>query len=132
MKFFTALIQKDILTTVDIGPLESLTTIYEILMKLSENGMKCNPLKYNWMVQETNFLGHWMTPNHIKLMKKKFNAILKMGRPKNPNEVQSFICVVNFYKYLFPRHAHLLALLTEITGNVHSCRVTKKNARFAQ
>ena len=41
---------------------EHLTLVDQVLKQLSNNGMKCNPLKCNWIVKETNFLGYWMTP----------------------------------------------------------------------
>ena len=82
---------------------------------MEENGMKCNPLKCDWMVQETDFLGHLMTLTHIKPMKKKIDAIFQIGRPNNATEARSFIGVVNFYKSLFPCSAYLLAPLTELT-----------------
>ena len=77
--------------------------------------MKVNPLKCNWAVQETYFLGYWMTPTAVKPMKKKIDAVLKMEPPKNKGEARSFIRVVNFYKSLWP--AHLLDPLAELTCN---------------
>ena len=52
--------------------------IDKLLSLLAEAGMKCNPLKCTWVVQETSFLGRWMTPTAVKPMKKTVNAILKM------------------------------------------------------
>ena len=52
--------------------------IDKLLSVLAATGMKCNPLKCAWAVQETSFLGYWMTPTALKPMKKKVNAILKM------------------------------------------------------
>ena len=71
--------------------------IDKLLTALAEAGMKCNPLKCAWAVQETSFLGHWMTPTAVKPMKKKIDAILKMDSPKNQTQVCSFIGAVNFY-----------------------------------
>ena len=52
--------------------------IDKLLSVLAAAGMKCNPLKCTWAVQETSFLGYWMTPTAVKPMKKKVNAIFKM------------------------------------------------------
>ena len=78
--------------------------------------MKCNPLKCDWAVEETDFLGYWMTLNAVKTMKKKIDAILKLDRPRNLTETRSFIGTVNYYKSLWPRRAHALASHNEITG----------------
>ena len=43
----------------------------KLLSVLAAAGMKCNPLKCAWEVQETSFLGYWMTPTAVKPMKKK-------------------------------------------------------------
>ena len=96
---------------------KNIMVVDKILTNLEENDMKCNPLKCKWAVQDTDFFGHWMTPTHIKPMKKKIDAILRMGRPTTPTQARSFIGAVNFYKSLYPRRAHLLAPLTDLTGN---------------
>ena len=67
-------------------------------------------------MEKTDFLGYWMTPNAVKPMKKKFDAILKIGRLRNPTEARSFIGAVNYYKSLWPRRVHVLDPLNEQTG----------------
>lgn len=94
-----------------------LKLLEQVLSKLHGAGLKCNPMKCDWAVQETNFLGHHMTPDCVKPMKKKINAVLQMQRPTNQTEARLFIGAVNFYKSLWPRRAHLLAPLTALTGN---------------
>ena len=49
-------------------------------------------------------------------MKKKIDAILKMDSPKNQTQVRLFIGAVNFYRSMWPRRAHLMKPLTELTG----------------
>ena len=95
---------------------EHLSVVEQVLQKFAENNLKCNPLKCSWAVEETNFLGYWMTPTGIKPWKKRIEAILKLGEPKNNTDVQAFIGAVNHYKSLWPRRAHILALLSELTG----------------
>lgn len=45
---------------------EHLDQVQAVLQHLNDNGMKVNPLKCNWAVQETDFLGYWMTPTAVK------------------------------------------------------------------
>ena len=96
---------------------EHMVLVQEILKRLADNRMKCNPLKCDWAVKETDFLGYWMTPKAIKPMKNKVAAVFNMQQPKSKTEARSFIGMVNYYKSLWPRRAHILAPLDECTGN---------------
>ena len=53
----------------------------------------------------------------VKPMKKKVDAILKMDRPKNRTQVRSFIGAVNYYRSLWPRRAHFMKPLSELTSS---------------
>ena len=95
---------------------EHLSIVEQILWKFAENNLKYNPLKCSWAVKETTFLGYWMTPTGIKPWKKQIKAILNLREPKNNTDVWAFIGAVNHYKSLWPRCAHVLAPLSELTG----------------
>ena len=93
-----------------------MVVVKQVLERLARNGMKCNPLKCKWVVQEANFLGHHMTPTGVTHMRNKINVVLKMGQTTNNSEVQSFIGTVTFYKSVWPCCSHILAPLHESTG----------------
>ena len=90
-----------------------LSALDRTLTKLEESGFTINLLKCEWAIKETDWLSYWLTPSGIKPWSKKVEAIVNMKRPETATKLRSFVGMVTYYCEMWPRHAHILAPLTQ-------------------
>ena len=90
--------------------------LHTIFSKLQDNGFTVNPLKCDWAVKETDWLGYWLMPTSLKPRKKKIEAILNLDAPSNLKQLRGFVGMVNYYRGMWPHRAHILALISAKTG----------------
>jgi hypothetical protein len=62
-----------------------------------EHGFTVNPQKCEWAVEETDWLGYWMTPMGLKPWQKEIEPILTLAPLQTVKQLQSFIKMINFY-----------------------------------
>jgi RNase H-like domain found in reverse transcriptase/Reverse transcriptase (RNA-dependent DNA polymerase) len=111
---------------------DHLQDLAQVLQRLQGNCFTVNPLKCEWAVQETDWLGYWLTPVDLKPWLKKNQIIEALQPPTTFKELRSFIGAVNFYHDMWPHRSHILAPLTELTGATHFHWEQQHQAAFEQ
>ena len=80
----------------------NLLLIDKVLTHPQDKGFVVNPRKCEWAMQETDFLGHWLTPSGVKPWVKKVKAILAMRPPSNIEQLQAFLGLVTCHRDMWP------------------------------
>ncbi|KAF4228200.1 hypothetical protein CNMCM8980_006938 [Aspergillus fumigatiaffinis] len=77
---------------------EHVEHVSRVLEKLQEAKIKLKLKKCEFHVQETEFLGHWISTEGIHMDQNKIKAIVEWPQLENVKHVQQFIGLVNYYQ----------------------------------
>ncbi|GJP62458.1 hypothetical protein CLOP_g19517 [Closterium sp. NIES-67] len=91
--------------------LKDLGAVFSLLQqhRLVTNGSKCEFLK-----QELEFLGHYISINGVKIDPKKIATIQDWKPPANLHELQRFLGFVNYVRRFIPNMAWVTSPLTDL------------------
>ncbi|GFU27539.1 hypothetical protein TNCV_282681 [Trichonephila clavipes] len=84
-----------------------------IFQRLSLYGFKLNISKCVFGVTELIFLGHFITPDGIKPLPDKVQAVLDYKQPETVGSLRKFLGLLNFYRRFLPKAAEQQYLLSE-------------------
>ncbi|GFV00166.1 retrovirus-related Pol polyprotein from transposon 297 [Trichonephila clavipes] len=84
-----------------------------IFQRLSSYGLKLNISKCVFGVTELIFLGHLITPDGIKPLPDKVQAVLDYKQPETVGSLRKFLGLLNFYRRFLPKAAGQQYLLSE-------------------
>ncbi|GFT42201.1 retrovirus-related Pol polyprotein from transposon opus [Trichonephila clavipes] len=84
-----------------------------IFQRLSSYGLKLNISKCVFGVTELIFLGHFITPDGIKPLPDKVQAVLDYKQPETVGSLRKFLGLLNFYRRFLPKAAEQQYLLSE-------------------
>ena len=104
-----------LLTTKDTWD-NHLEELERVLLRIAEAGLKVNADKSFFGRFECEYLGYWVTRDGIRPLAKKVEAVANLAPPKSVKQVRRFVGLVNYYRDMWPRRAHVLAPLTKLTS----------------
>ena len=85
--------------------------LIRVLRRLQEAGMKLNPSKFHFMMDEISYLGHTISSAGVAPTADKIKAMRDAKAPSNVNELQSFIGTANFLRRFIPHFATIMVPL---------------------
>ena len=92
-----------------------------VITRLADRGLRLNPKKCDFAVEECHFLGHILTPQGVKPQQRLLDKIQDFPRPTNVRGVRRFLGLIQYYAAFVPN-------MSEMTKHLH--KFTKKGARF--
>jgi RNase H-like domain found in reverse transcriptase/Reverse transcriptase (RNA-dependent DNA polymerase)/Integrase zinc binding domain/Chromo (CHRromatin Organisation MOdifier) domain/Aspartyl protease len=94
---------------------EHVKHVHRVLTMLREANLLLKPEKCEFHVKETEFLGHIVSVDGIKMSQEKVRAVLDWPPPKTVTEVQSFLGFANYYRRFIRNYAAKTSTLSELT-----------------
>eukprot|EP00957_Ditylum_brightwellii_P202538 15330586-Ditylum_brightwellii.AAC.1 len=111
------IIYMDDIIIIGLGTLaEHLKDMEKVLIRLQEYGMQVYPAKSSWAKDQLEYLGFTIFRSEIKPQQKKIEAILRISALNNQKQVRQSLGIINYYKDMWKKRAHILAPLSELTG----------------
>lgn len=93
--------------------------LHQIFKRLQNNGLSVNPEKCEFAKSELIFLGHLITPEGLKPLPSKVEAINNIKKPTMAKELKGFLAAINFYRRFIKNAINHQRLLTAlIKGNI--------------
>lgn len=96
---------------------EHIDTIYKVLQRLENHGLRANVKKCEFAKEQLKILGFVIRKGELGTSKKKVEAIVNAPVPKNKKQLLSFLGLVTYYERFLPDRASQLKPLYELTKN---------------
>ncbi|CAH8600933.1 unnamed protein product [Schistosoma curassoni] len=87
--------------------------VQAVLKRLDEHGINIHQSKCVFGVQTLEFLGHTISPEGIKPIKKEVDTFKQYPVPSSLTQLRSFLGLINFYRRFIPGCAQLMQPLTD-------------------
>ena len=105
---------------------DHLERLEEVLSRLKDKGLKVNPLKSFFGINEIDYLGYIISREGIKPQPKKVQAILDIEKPTTTTELRRLVGMVNYYRDMWKSRSHILGPLTELASGKKNKKIPWK------
>jgi len=89
--------------------------LHELLTLLRKEKLYAKFSKYEFWLQQVQFLGHLINHEGIQVDPAKIEAITKWEIPKNPTEIRSFLGLAGYYRRFIQNFSRIAVPLTKLT-----------------
>lgn len=86
----------------------------QVFKRLDEYGIKINPAKCKFGVEQAQFLGYLVSAEGTRPISEKIEAMKNFPRPANAKQLRQFLGTINFYRRFIPGAAKDQAALNDI------------------
>ncbi|GBG90739.1 hypothetical protein CBR_g51246 [Chara braunii] len=93
---------------------EHLDHLRRVLETFQRARFKANRDKCEFVRQELEYLGHFVTPQGISLLSDKIQAVQDWPEPRNVTDVRSFVGLVGYYQRFIKGYSKIAAHLTKL------------------
>ena len=93
---------------------DHLQNLEEVLKRLQEHGVRLKKEKCSFLQDSVEYLGHCINAHGVHTSEKKLKAILDAPKPRNVQELRSFLGLLNYYAKFIPNLSSLLHPLNNL------------------
>ncbi|XP_063358759.1 uncharacterized protein K02A2.6-like [Cydia amplana] len=93
---------------------QHLERLHAVLKRLQSAGLTLQREKCVFFQNEVSYLGYVINKNGLKKSSDKVEAMVNAPKPKNVNELQSFLGLVNYYRNFVPEASTILSPLYDL------------------
>ena len=108
---------------------ENLKNVEQVLLRLRQYGVKAKKEKCVFLSKTVEYLGHRIDESGLHTLDSKVTAVTKAPRPKNVQELRSFLGLVHYYHKFMPNLATLLHPLNDLLKSGNTRRWSKECTR---
>ena len=108
----TVLVYLDDILVLSEDPSEHHEHVSEVLSRLQDNHLYCNPEKCEFDVTSTEYLGFVISPDGLSMAPQKVEAVREWPAPRTVKELQAFLGFANFYRRMIAGYSRIILPLT--------------------